>query len=185
MVLIRSSRLTTARSVGASTIEGTPFRVSGCLAVLNEGPAEHFLFPYRTEPPTRWWLLYVNGSNQALRLRYVSGHSYKRIFHHFLPPTRRRTIAIPLTWSKTHHLSRHLHPPHTILKPNFLNYTQLHTIKTQDPTLDLKITHPQRPIYPPHHSNCNINIVITVSPPPPQAKTWTRPNLQIKMNGNK
>ena len=53
VVVIRSSRLMRARSVGASTIEGTLFRVSGCLAVSNEGPAEHFLFPYRTEPPTR------------------------------------------------------------------------------------------------------------------------------------
>ena len=56
-------------------------------------------------------------------------------------------------------------------KAQFLNYTQLHTTKIQDPTLDLRKTQPQRPIYPPHHLNCNINIVITVSPPPPQAKT--------------
>ena len=41
------------RSVGGSITEVTLFRVSGCLAVPNESPAENFLFPYRTEPPTR------------------------------------------------------------------------------------------------------------------------------------
>jgi hypothetical protein len=51
VVLIRPSKLTRARSVGQSTVEVTLFRVSGCLAVSNDGPAEHFLFPSRTEPP--------------------------------------------------------------------------------------------------------------------------------------
>jgi len=44
--------LTKASSVGESTIGDTLLRVSGCLVVLNESPAEHFLFPYRTEPLT-------------------------------------------------------------------------------------------------------------------------------------
>ena len=53
VVLIRLSRLTTARSVGESTVEGALFRVSGCLVVSNKGLVEHFLFPYWAEPPTR------------------------------------------------------------------------------------------------------------------------------------
>ena len=44
VVLIRPSKLTRARSVSESTIEGTLFRVSGCLAVSNDSLAEHILF---------------------------------------------------------------------------------------------------------------------------------------------
>ena len=52
VVLIRPSKLMRACSVGASIIGDTLSRVSGCLAVLNESPAKHFLFPYPTELPT-------------------------------------------------------------------------------------------------------------------------------------
>ena len=69
VVLIKSSKLTAAKSVGLSTL----FRVSGCLAVPYEDPAEHFLFPSRTEPPTPWRLFYVNGSNQARRSSAIAG----------------------------------------------------------------------------------------------------------------
>jgi len=56
-VLTRSSKLTRASLVGESTIGDTLLMISGCLVVLNEIPAEHFLFPYRTEPLTPWWPL--------------------------------------------------------------------------------------------------------------------------------
>ena len=54
-------------------VEDTLLRVNGCLVVLNESPAEHFLFPYRTELLTPWWPLYMTGSNQALRSSVTAG----------------------------------------------------------------------------------------------------------------
>ena len=54
-------------------VEDTLLRVNGCLVVLNESPAEHFLLPYRTEPLTPWWPLYVTGSNQALWSSVTTG----------------------------------------------------------------------------------------------------------------
>jgi hypothetical protein len=41
-----------SNSVGLSTTGDTLSRVSGCLAVLNEGPAEHFFFVFRIEQLT-------------------------------------------------------------------------------------------------------------------------------------
>ena len=73
VILTRLSKLTRASSVGESIIGDTLIRVNGCLAVLNESPAEHFLFPYRTEPPTHWWLLHMTGSNQATRSSLATG----------------------------------------------------------------------------------------------------------------
>ena len=73
VVLIRPSRLMTASSVGESTIEGTLFRVSGCLAVLNGGPAGCFLFPYRTEPPTHWRPSYLIRLNPARWSSVIAG----------------------------------------------------------------------------------------------------------------
>jgi len=52
---------------------GHLLRVIGCLAVLNENPAEHFLFPYRRESPTHWLPLYMTGSNQAPRSSVATG----------------------------------------------------------------------------------------------------------------
>ena len=49
VVLTRPSKLTRACSDGEFIIEGTLLRVSGCLVVLNESLAEHFLFPYRID----------------------------------------------------------------------------------------------------------------------------------------
>ena len=61
-----------ASSVGASTIEGTLYRVSGCLAVLNEGPADCSLFTYRTEPPKHWRPSKVTGLNTARRSSVIA-----------------------------------------------------------------------------------------------------------------
>jgi len=60
-------------AVRESTIGDTLLRVSECLVVPNEIPAEHFLFPYRTELLTPWQPLYVAGSNQALRSPVTTG----------------------------------------------------------------------------------------------------------------
>ena len=49
VVLTRPSKLTRASSVDESIIG---LRASGCLAVSNESPGKHFLFPLRTELPT-------------------------------------------------------------------------------------------------------------------------------------
>jgi hypothetical protein len=73
VVLTRRSRLMRASSVGESTIGDTLLSVSECLAVLNEGPAEHFLFPHRTEPPTHWQASYMPGSKPALRSSVIAG----------------------------------------------------------------------------------------------------------------
>jgi len=51
VVLTRPSILTRASSVGESIIGNTLLRVSGCLAVSNESPGKHSLFPLRTELP--------------------------------------------------------------------------------------------------------------------------------------
>ena len=72
-VLTRSPKLTKASSVGESTIGDILLRVSLCLVVLNKIPAEHFLFPYRTEPLTPLWTLCVTGSNQALQSSVTTG----------------------------------------------------------------------------------------------------------------
>jgi len=73
VILTRPSRLTTASSVGESTLGDTLLRVSGRSAVLKEGPVEHFLFPYRTGPPTHWRPSYMSGLNSALRSSVIAG----------------------------------------------------------------------------------------------------------------
>jgi hypothetical protein len=53
--------------------KGHPLKGQWGLAVWNENPAKHFLLRSRTDPSTRWWSLYVTGSNSALRSLVIVG----------------------------------------------------------------------------------------------------------------
>ena len=97
-------------AVRESTIGDTLLRVSECLVVPNEIPAEHFLFPYRTEPLTlvaiiRDWIepgtMVISDSWAAYRNLDSEGYTHRTVNHSIQfvdPDTGAHTNTIESKW---------------------------------------------------------------------------------------